>query len=71
VDDNAILAAAWMHAYASFYPDAIDQEKHGLLPPDQGPAHAAALFADTAIAALNERIQTYGGIVGYIRNAHR
>jgi hypothetical protein len=71
VDSNAILAAAWMHAYVSHFPDAIDQGKHGLLPHDQSPAEAAAQFADSAIAALNERIQTDGGIVGYIQEVHR
>jgi hypothetical protein len=67
VDDNSILAAAWMLAYVSHIRDAIDQDKHGLLAHGQSPAGAAALFADSASAALNERIQTAGGMVGYLR----
>jgi hypothetical protein len=66
-DDNSILAAAWMLAYVSHIHDANDQDKRGLLAHDQSPANAAGLFTGSATAALNERIQTAGGMVGYLR----
>lgn len=69
VDDNAILAVAWMQAYTARFPIALEQDRNGLLPHNLSPADASALFADASIAALNERMQAVGGMAGYLRLA--
>ena len=68
MEDSAI-AAAWMHGYVACFPVAIEQHKTGLLPHDHTLTDASALFADAAVAALSERIQSVGGIVGLVQQA--